>query len=244
MNPGAPPFVPEVRELPLFPGSRVPFKQGACLPMNASRFMDINCKKMRNKMMNNKPLKLAAAAFALAIPLTFTGCATSGTAEQPAGPGAIAVDTATVTAKVAAIDRRDRRVTLVGPKGHRMTYTVSKAAVNFDQVRVGDRVKATVTEAVAVFLRPKGTQPGAGEGMAVALAPKGAMPGGVVVNTTEVTAQVTAVDPAEHRVTLKLPNGKKRTLSVNPSIDLTKVSPGDAVTAQVTDALALQVEKP
>jgi hypothetical protein len=31
---------------------------------------------------------------------------------------------------------------------------------------------------------------------------------------------------------------------VNPGVDLTTVSPGDAVTAQITDALALQVEKP
>jgi translation initiation factor IF-1 len=65
-----------------------------------------------------------------------------------------------------------------------------------------------------------------------------------VVKTTEVTARVVAVHAAEHRVTLKLLNGKTRTVRVNPSVDLTKVSPGDAVTAQITDALALQVEKP
>ncbi len=194
--------------------------------------------------MTTSPLRLASAGLGLATLLAFTACTTTGTSEQPPAPAAIAVDTATVTARVAAIDRHDRRVTLVGPKGHRATYRVPKAAINFDQIRVGDRVKATVTAALAVFLRAQGTPPSAGEGGAVALAPKGAMPGGVVVKTTEVTARVVAVHAAEHRVTLKLLNGKTRTVRVNPSVDLTKVSPGDAVTAQITDALALQVEKP
>jgi translation initiation factor IF-1 len=194
--------------------------------------------------MTTSPLRLASAGLGLATLLAFTACTTTATSEQPQGPGAIAVDTATVTARVAAVDRRDRRVTLVGPKGHRATYTVPKAAINFDQIRVGDRVKATVTEALAVFLRPQGTPPSVGERGVVALAPKGAMPGGVVVNATEVTARVVAVDAAEQRVTLKLLNGKTRTVRVNPAVDLTKVSPGDAVTAQITDALALLVEKP
>mgnify|MGYP002683121108 CR=1 FL=1 len=105
-------------------------------------------------------------------------------------------------------------------------------------------VDGTVTEALAVFLRPQGTPPSVGEGTAVALAPKGAMPGGMVATTSEVTARVVSVDAASRHVTLQLPDGRKRTVSVNPRINPTKVAPGNAVTVQVADALAISVERP
>jgi hypothetical protein len=70
------------------------------------------------------------------------------------------------------------------------------------------------------------------------------MPGGMVATTTEVTARVVSVDAATHHVTLQLPDGRKRTVSVNPSVDLSRVAPGDSVTAQVVNSLAISVEKP
>ena len=78
----------------------------------------------------------------------------------------------------------------------------------------------------------------------VTLAPKGAMPGGTIATTTEVTARVVAVDAPSHHVSLKLPDGRKRTVSVNPDIDLTQVKPGNAVTVQVADELAIAVTRP
>lgn len=186
---------------------------------------------------------MSVALVAAALPL-FTGCSSMESSGQSTEPAAVAVATTQVTATVKAVDHRNRTVTLAGPSGKRATYKVGKAAVNFDRIRVGDRVNVTLTESVAVFLRPKGTPPSVGEGAAVALAPKGAMPGGVVATTTEVTARVVSVDTATHHVTLELPGGHKRTVSVNPGIDLTQVAPGNAVTAQVADAVAISVEKP
>ncbi|MFZ1539647.1 MAG: hypothetical protein WAT23_19980 [Chromatiaceae bacterium] len=182
------------------------------------------------------------SVLAAALPL-FTACSTLGT-EDKAEPGAIAVETVRMTATVKAVDQRNRKVTLAGQNGKPVTYKVGKEAVNFDQIKVGDRVIVTVTEALAVFLRPQGTPPSVGEGAAVALAPKGAMPGGMVATTTEVTARVVAVDAASHHVTLKLPDGRKRRVSVNPGIDLAQVAPGNAVTVQVADELAISVERP
>jgi len=48
------------------------------------------------------------------------------------------------------------------------------------------------------------------------------------------------VDAATHHVTLELPDGSKRTVSVNPGIDLRKVAPGDAVTCKSTTRWPLQ----
>ncbi len=193
--------------------------------------------------MNNKLLRMTRiTVLAAALPL-FTACSTLETGDRNE-PGAIAVETVKMTATIKAVDRRNRTVTLAGQKGKPVTYKVGKEAVNFDQIQVGDRVIVTVTEALAVFLRPQGTPPSVGEGAMVALAPKGAMPGGMVATTTEVTARVVAVDAPSRHVTLKLPDGRKRTVSVNPSIDLTQVTPGSAVTVQVADELAIAVERP
>ncbi len=193
--------------------------------------------------MNKKLLRMTRISLlAAALPL-FTACSTMGTEDKPE-PGAIAVETVQMTATVKAVDQRNRTVTLAGQNGKPMTYKVGKEAVNFDQIKVGDRIKVTVTEALAVFLRPQGTPPSVGEGAMVALAPKGAMPGGMIATTTEVTARVVAVDAPSRHVTLKLPDGRKRTVSVNPNIDLKQVKPGNAVTVQVADELAIAVERP
>ena len=193
--------------------------------------------------MNKMLLRMTrVAVLAAALPLV-TACSTLET-DDSKQPGAIVVETVQMTATVKAVDRRNRTVTLAGKNGKRETYKVGKEAVNFDQIKVGDRVTVKVTEALAVFLRPQGTPPSAGEETAVALAPKGAMPGGIVATTSEVTARVVSVDAASHHATLQLPDGRKRTVSVNPSIDLTKVAPGSAVTVQVADALAISVERP
>jgi hypothetical protein len=193
--------------------------------------------------MNKKLLRMIrVSVLAAALPL-FAACSTMETGGTT-GPGAIAVETVEVTATVKAVDRGNRTVTLAGKNGKRVTYKVGKEAINFDQIKVGDRVRVTATETLAVFLRPQGTPASVGEGAAVALVPKGAMPGGIVATTTEVTARVVSVDAASRHVTLQLPDGSKRTVSVNPSIDLAKVAPGNAVTAQVADAVAISVERP
>ncbi len=183
----------------------------------------------------------AAALLAAALPL-FTACSSMDSSKEQ--PGAVVVETVQLTGTVKAVDQRNRTVTVAGRNGKRATYKVGKEAINFDRVKVGDRVNVTLTEALAVFLRPQGTPPSIGEGAAVALAPKGAMPGGVVATTTEVTARVVTVDVASQHVTLELPDGSKRTVSVNPRIDLTQVAPGSAVTVQVADALAISVARP
>ena len=201
--------------------------------------------------MNTTLFKLTALALVPAALLLTTACTptrTGGTTTpataQSAEPGAIVVETTGMTATVAAIDKLNRRITLVAPDGRRATYKVSKDAINFDQIRVGDRVIATVTEELAVFLRKAGTPPSVGEGAEVALAPKGAKPGVVMAETAEVTARVVAVDAMSRRVTLQFVDGTTKTVRVNPDINLANVAPGDAVTVRITEALAILVEKP
>jgi hypothetical protein len=169
----------------------------------------------------------------------------ASTGNQTGTMGAvIATETTTMTATVQAVDPANRTVTLRSPDGTTSIYKVGKEAVNFNEIKVGDQVKATLVESLAVAIRKAGEPPSAGESRTVALAPKGAMPGGIVVNTAQLTARVTAVDTAHRTVTLVGPAGNARTLKVGPDVDLTKVQPGDNVVVRYTEALALLVEKP
>jgi hypothetical protein len=169
----------------------------------------------------------------------------SGSASRAANePTALAVDTYTTTDTVKAIDYATRTVTLQGPDGTTGTYRIGPEMTNFNQVHVGDQVKATVTEGLAVGVRKAGTPPNAGEKISVALAPKGARPGMFVEKTAEATAKITGIDRSAGTVTLDGMAGKQRTMKLAPGVDMSNMKKGDDVVVRYTDAIALVVEKP
>jgi hypothetical protein len=184
---------------------------------------------------------LAAAAIALGACTTTSGTMDVAAVETP--DGAIVVETMTTTATVTAIDPVKRKLTLVSPGGSKTTYKAGAETVNFAQMQVGDQVRATVTEEVAIYLG-SGAPPSASGAGGVALAAYGSKPGGVLVDTARLTVTVTGVDAAKHRVTIRLPDGTSKTVKVGKKVDLAAVRPGDNVTVQVTEGLAITVEKP
>jgi hypothetical protein len=157
--------------------------------------------------------------------------------------GAAIVDTVKVDATVSAIDGPKRKVTLTQPDGRHTTVKCGPEVANFNQLQINDRVKATITEELAVFLG-KGAPPSAAGAAAVALAPVGAKPGGVVADTVEITAKVVSVDSAKRKVTLELPDGSMKTVKAGKKVDLSGTKPGDNVTVQHTESVAITVEKP
>jgi translation elongation factor P/translation initiation factor 5A len=158
--------------------------------------------------------------------------------------GAAIVDTYQASATVAGINFDTRTVKLLFADGTTKTYKVDQQVVNFDRIKLGDQVKATVIEEIAVFLAKGQGQSSIGAGTAVALAPKNVRPGIVMADTAQVTATITAVDTAMRSVTLQFVDGTRKTVKVGKDVDLTKVSAGDSVTAQLTEAVAIVVEKP
>jgi len=195
----------------------------------------------------NTKLNCAALAGVLATLFTVTACSSpNGTEETTAietANGAIIVDTFTTMATVAGIDPARRELTLATPNGRRTTYEAGPAVVNFGEIQVGDRVKAVLTEEVAVALG-KGGAPVGTSGADVALAPVGSEPGGVMVETSEISAKVTGVDTRRHKITFELPDGTTRTVKAGRKIDLSAVQVGETVTMQVGEGLAVTVEKP
>lgn len=169
---------------------------------------------------------------------------TSSAAVQEGVPGGVFVNTVDVSARVTAIDKANRKVTLLGPDGNKVTVKVGPEAVNFDQIRVGDLVNATLTEELVVYLDEEGASAPDGSAAMVALAPKGAQPGGLMAETMQVTATVTAIDRANRTATLQFEDGSTKTLPVRDDIDLNQRKVGEKVVFQVTEMIAISVEKP
>jgi len=198
--------------------------------------------------MNTDSIKLITLALLPAALLTFSACSTTmegveKTTVIETADGVIIVDTFTTTATVTGIDSAKRKVTLVSPGGSMSTYKAGPEVVNFAQIRIGDQVKATVTEEAAVFIG-SGAQPSATGGVVVAFAPVGAKPGRVVVETAQITVKVTDVDATKHKVTFQLPDGTTKKVKVGSKVDLSTLHPGDNVTMQVSEGFAITVEKP
>ena len=167
----------------------------------------------------------------------------SGVAYQEGVPGGVIVNTVDVSARVTAIDKANRKATLLGPDGEEFTVKVGPEAVNFDQVKVGDLVKATVTEELVIFMDDKGAPSGEGEAGVVALAPKGAKPGGLMAQVTQVTATVTAIDRTKRTATLRFDDGTSEIFPVREDIDLSKHNVGERVVFRHTEMIAISVEK-
>ena len=163
---------------------------------------------------------------------------------QPGVPGGVLVGTYQETATVTGIDRDKRKVTLVGRDGTMGVFKAGPNVVNFDQIQIGDQVKATVTQELVVFVRKSGEPSSDGGVTTIALNPVGAKPGALVADTTEVTAKVTAVDLKKHKATLQFPDNTSKTFSVRPDVNLTEQAIGKEVVIRTTDAVAITVEKP
>jgi translation elongation factor P/translation initiation factor 5A len=200
--------------------------------------------------MKSKLLKAAAITLTGAAMLALTSCSTPAgegtttvTAEKGVAGGTI-VETYKITATVTAVDAATRHVTIVTRDGNKTTFKAGPEVVNFNQIQVGDQVKATMAEELVVFVRKNGEPPNDGEAAAVVLAPIGAKPGGVMVNTVEVTATVQAIDLEHRKATLRFPDGHSKTFKVRKDVDMTKAKLGDEVVFRTTEALAITVEKP
>jgi hypothetical protein len=193
------------------------------------------------------------ALFSAAL-LTFTSClstsskptveTTSAASVQQGVPGGVVVETHKMTATVTGIDAAGRKVTLVTPSGEKTTVKCGPGVVNFDQIRIRDQLKVTVIDQLAIYMAADAPASSDGAAALVALAPKGAKPGGIVANTVQVTAKVTAIDLKHHKATLQFLDGTTKTLAVRKDVDLTKRQVGEEVVIRATEALAISVEKP
>ncbi len=158
-------------------------------------------------------------------------------------PGGTITQTFKTSATVTTIDQAQRTATLRGSDGKKFVVQVGPAAVNFDQIRVGDVVNATVTQKIVAHLDQANTAAGDGAVAVVALAEKGDQPGGVVAETIQVTARIIAIDSSKRTATLRFEDGSTQTLPIRDDVDLSRLKVGQQAVFRVTEMIAISVEK-
>jgi len=168
--------------------------------------------------------------------------AAAGTLVEKAPGKAAAAQVATVSAKVVALDKDKRLVTLQGPLGNQFRVVAGKEVRNFDQIKVGDELVVTHVEALTLDLKKGGDGIRERvESQGAVRAPVGAKPGMAEVNRVSIVANVVAVNARTQTVTLR---GVEYTadLRVPDRNQFKAIKVGDQVQAVYTEAVAVSME--
>jgi hypothetical protein len=144
-------------------------------------------------------------------------------------PGGVRVQTIKITATVTAIDKAKRNATLRTRGGKTIMVKVTPKAVNFDQLRVGDPIIATVTERIVESLAKEGDTSGGGTAAG---------------ETTQYIAKIIAIDLEKRTATLRFEDGSIETFPILNDANLSRDMVGRQVVFRVTERIAIWVEKP
>ena len=190
--------------------------------------------------MKHYRLTMVAASVAGALCLATAALAQDA---KPAAPpmGEAVISSEQVTATVTKINHKTREVTLKASDGQEYDFVADEAVQNFPQVKKGDVVTATYTEAVAWEVK-KGGAAGVDATVAAGAAPIGDKPAAAAGRQVKVTVSITAIDPKAPSVTFKGPAGNTKTIKVKYPEKLKGVNVGDTVDITYTEAIALKVE--
>jgi len=190
--------------------------------------------------------------FAITVAILAAGVVVAASAQQApttsssvaVAPGkAVATSTTTASAVIVSIDATYRIVTLKTASGKVVEVVAGPEVKNFDQLKVGQKVKAAYSEALSLELKKGGGKPltVTEKGGAASAAP-GAKPGAAGARQVTVLADVVKVDTKAHLVTLRGPAGNQVDLKVEDPEQLKNIKKGDQVEAVYTEAVAVTVE--
>src|SRR6188508_1556907 len=112
----------------------------------------------------------------------------------------------TATATIKAIDAATRSITLRTENGDEDTFTVGPAVTRFNQLKVGDTIKASYYESLVFQLRKPGS-PATAAGAGVAAGRLKDRPGGAVGKQQTTTVTVKAVDLTVPSITVTTTDG-------------------------------------
>lgn len=186
--------------------------------------------------MTKNCLQLIVLAASLPVfPLILTGCRTPPNANvQPVGKpgliqGGIPVSVIQDPVIVVTLDAGERTVVLKHADGSTKTFNVMPSVNNFDQVKVGDVIKATVKAELSVYILDHGKLPN----------PDGTSR----PKTINFNAKVLEVDPSLRLLTLQFKNGHSLTIKAGLDVELDKMAPGDDVVMRSNQITAIEIKK-
>ena len=195
--------------------------------------------------------KTAGAVLALGV--VAAACLPAAAQQKPAAtvdaavataPGkGLAAQSVKTTATITAIDAATRKVTMKRQDGKEVAMVLGEEVRNFEQLKVGDRVSAEYTQALALELKKGGGgKASADYGEALKRSEPGQKPGGAAVREVSVLADVVAVDAKKNQVTVKGPQGNLVDLVVEDPAQIKGIKKGDQVQAVYRESLAIKVE--
>jgi hypothetical protein len=198
--------------------------------------------------MSSKPLTFATTLILPAALLTLAGCATPpanplATQSSPTLAGGLPVlKTVTEKAVVVSVVPAERTLALRSKAGTTTTAKAAPQVSNYGQFQAGERVKATVTKAAAIFLVKNGPPPSAGAGVVVAGPAEAGQAAAVTLATTDSPGKAIKVDPSYRLMTVEYADATTKEFKVPLPNTLENVQKGDAVVVRTTEPLAIQVE--
>ena len=149
-----------------------------------------------------------------------------------------------VTATVEAINVNERKVVLRSESGNVAVVEAGPEVKNFDQIDIGDKVKAEYYQSVAVHIGSPDEIPEEKVGSIQITAPEGEKPGMVEIDVVDVIATVEKIDKENRMVTLIGPEGNSVTAKVDPRVgNLENIKEGDKLHIRYTDAVAISVSE-
>jgi Cu/Ag efflux protein CusF len=150
--------------------------------------------------------------------------------------------TATMTAKIAAIDETNRIVTLQDAKGNMKDVQVGPEVKRFNELKVGDTVTFTYHESAALAIVPANSAAPATQSTPTMTRGTGEKPSGTISQTQVATVTVQGIDMATPSVTVKTQDGRIINMLVQNKDNLKGLKVGDVVQITYTQAMAVDVK--
>jgi len=167
-------------------------------------------------------------------------------AQQTTAPPRTVEQTVEATATVTAIDKARREVTLKSEDGESSKIVVGPEVQRFDEIAVGDTVRARYTIGMTTELRAPTEEEKKEPFVALessGKSPEGTAPAAGAARMFRIVATIEALDRTTQTVTLKGPEGAYVTVKVEQPELLTKPRIGDTVVVSVAESVALSLEK-
>ncbi len=168
-------------------------------------------------------------------------------AKPPMGPppkGVVQEAVGSVVHEVTAVDRETRTVTMRAPDGVEFSIVAGEEVRNFDQIDVGDTVRAEYIQSLTFEVKRKGTDAPSSEAITgLGRTKLGAKPGVVAGGQAQMTATIVGIDKDAKTVTLRNAEGSEQTITPRRPEYLDQVAVGDLVTLTYTEVMAISVEE-
>ena len=195
--------------------------------------------------MTKRTLVLVTASVLGAAACAYTPIVRADAAQEQQGPGRTVTFGISASGTVKAVDPATRTVTLTNTDGEDVQVKCGKQVRNFDQLKVGDNVRAAAFARLAATM---GNDAGAADAADAATAirtPEGGEPGAMILRTKQETAKIESIDPTNRTVTLSSLDGQKsRQVPVGKDMDLSKLKAGDEITLRATRGVIIWVPQP